>query len=472
MRGGYGLALVFCAATLMGGILTSSWGSEASQHSSLIVLPARSTFPALTQDMLDKSTLLVEWAMEIEFTPEQRRRQQLFVIDDWKTGKAREIGSTIDAVEAWDKLQAATAAERERLAVKVRPDCLLSVQQDAATGDASARWLLDVVAEYRDRPVVPAQGSIAALTPGMLNRYADTMEIVFDIRLTPAQRQELKDQIVRHWQNRNAKDIEAVTGWLETERQMAAAGLTASQRRAVAMERIHPQLIEQARSEAQTDPEVAWILGIHDEMHAPLGAGEPRVTRRQAEAFLEVLFFVASQLEGGAPVTPPAEMLDAWTTQLATNWDQIPAEVKSGMAQLSALSLKIQALWDQTPADVQKEIMQSFAQIPQVSEIAGQIRAMRAETQANAERVARMREEGGSRATARAQTVNAGQATPSVIEAGSSDRTTEFLKAQQELYWQQQKTQMISNMMYQMHQTRMMVIYNMGNGYTWERRYR
>jgi hypothetical protein len=64
-------------------------------------------------------------------------------------------------------------------------------------------------------------------------------------------------------------------------------------------------------------------------------------------------------------------------------------------------------------------------------------------------------------------------AAPSGLAAGAAGKpaTSDFAKASHDLAMERMKTQMISNMLNTMHETRMMTIYNTGgNGFTWETR--
>src|SRR5687768_11104330 len=80
-------AVIFFVVVLM--------AASASRASEGVIVPARSGYPDLTQHMLDRSTALLEWALDVKFMPEQRARQQGFIIDYWKNGQAQEIGSKI-----------------------------------------------------------------------------------------------------------------------------------------------------------------------------------------------------------------------------------------------------------------------------------------------------------------------------------------------------------------------------------------
>jgi hypothetical protein len=438
------------------------------------LVPAKLGYPALTQEMLERSSAFVEWAMGVQFTPAQRSTQQAFVLDHWKKGDAEDIGSLLELLDLEKQVSAMSAAEKAQLPEKVRPAVLESLRQESAEGDAEAKWLLDVYESYIDRPIVGGDGkNVPPLTPSMLRRYADMMELAWDLRLTDAQRKTLDEQVIGHWRRRDVKDVESILSWLETEREASSA--PEAQRIVVSRLNIYPEIMKQAPIEAKTDPDVRWLLGVHDEFHKPLVDGKAPLTRRQSESFLEVLFFAASVIEGVDPVRPTAQMLDEWNAQLASGWNNLPQAGRAGVAQMADVYAKLVAGWAQLGADEQAQIKQTFGQIPQVQTIAQTIRAQRADEEQRKQQIARDRADGKARASARAKgmqdagaTAVASSASPSSSSAGPS---AEFLKAQQQLYWERQKTQMISNMMQQMHETRMMVIYNTGgNGYTWEYR--
>ena len=438
------------------------------------VVPAKSGYPALTQEMLDRGSAFVEWAMGVRFTPAQRARQQGFVIDHWKNGDAKDIGSMLELLDLDRQIAAMNAAEKAKLPDKVRPAVLESLRQESAEGDAEAKWLLEVHASYTDRPVVDGDGrNVPPLTPSMLRRYAYMMELAWDLRLTEAQRKTLDEQVIGHWRRRDMKDVESILGWLETEKQ--ASAVSEAQRIVHSRLNIYPEIMKQAPVEAKTDPDVRWLLGVHDEFHKPLVGGKAPLTRAQSEAFLEVLFFAASAIEGGEPVRPTPQMLDDWNAQLASNWNNLPQEGRAGIAQMADIYVKLVAAWEQLPAEKQAQVKETFGQIPQVQTIAQNIRTQRADERQRKEQIARDRADGKARAAARARGLQNG-GTPAVASSASASSSNtsagpsaEFLKAQQALYWERQRTQMVSNMMQQMHDTRMMVIYNTGgNGFTWE----
>ena len=63
------------------------------------VVPAKSGYPALTQEMLDRASGFVEWAMGVQFTPAQRAAQQRLAIDHWTNGEAKDIGSMLELLD-------------------------------------------------------------------------------------------------------------------------------------------------------------------------------------------------------------------------------------------------------------------------------------------------------------------------------------------------------------------------------------
>ena len=436
------------------------------------VVPAKAGYPALTQEMLDRSSAFVEWAMGVQFTPAQRAKQQGFAINHWKNADADHIGSMLELLDLDRQIAAMSVSEKAMLPEKVRPAVLESLRQESAEGDAEAKWLLDVHESYIDRPVVGGDGkNVPPLTPSMLRRYAYMMELAWDLRLTDAQRKTLDEQVIGHWRRRDMKDVESILGWLETEKQASSA--SEAQRIVASRLNIYPEIMKQAPVEAKTDPDVRWLLGVHDEFHKPLVGGKAPLTRGQSEAFLEVLFFAASAIEGGEPVRPTPQMLEEWNAQLASNWNNLPEEGRTGVAQMADIYVKLVAAWAELPAEEQSQVKETFGQIPQVQTIAQNIRTQRADEQQRKAQIARDRADGKARAAARARGLQNGGATAVASSASSSGTSAgpsaEFLKAQQALYWERQRTQMVSNMMQQMHDTRMMVIYNTGgNGFTWE----
>src|SRR5688572_27087996 len=136
-------------------VLTAASASRASEG---VVVPARSGYPDLTQHMLDRSTALLEWALDVKFTPAQRAAQQGFIVDYWENGQAQEIGSMLELMDLDGQLDAMSPAQRAEVTEKVRPAVLESLRQEAAEGHTESTWLLEVHAAYNDRPVVEGDG--------------------------------------------------------------------------------------------------------------------------------------------------------------------------------------------------------------------------------------------------------------------------------------------------------------------------
>jgi hypothetical protein len=440
--------------------------------------------PPLTQEMVDRTIHAAEWALGVTFTGAQRAEWKTLVSGYWRTDAAADMGGIVDMAELDGRIQAMAPAEREKLAQQIRPQVLEQFRLNAATSPED-KFLLGVYEAWNDRPLVPAIAGLPALTPSMLRDYASVMELAYDIRLDEAQRKMLDAHVLRVWVKRDKENIGNVTDWVAKEKELRAAppGIRAGYGR---MELV-PIVIAQARKDAATDPEVRDLLAIHDEQHKPLAGGQngqPALKRREAEAFLGVLFFLASKAEGldGVGIQPPREVEDAWVAGLTTAWDTLPQENKAGFASMPDLLIKLQAAWDQTPADVRAEFTKGIGETPQGQEILARVREVKAADEAHKRELAEQRERSRAAAAAKVAAAKRGERPPvaaagvgataaaSSAAAAGKPAMSDFAKASHDLAMERMRTQMISNMLDSMHQTRMMTIYNMGNGFTVEQR--
>src|SRR5829696_2791003 len=80
-------------------LLIVSLAASAARASDRAVVPARSGYPRLTQQMLDRSSAMIAWAPGVELSPSQRAKQQGFIIEHWKQGDAEGIGGMLELMD-------------------------------------------------------------------------------------------------------------------------------------------------------------------------------------------------------------------------------------------------------------------------------------------------------------------------------------------------------------------------------------
>ncbi len=72
------------------------------------------------------------------------------------------------------------------------------------------------------------------------------------------------------------------------------------------------------------------IVDLYDAANAPLAkgdGGEPDLTRQSADATLEIMYFMASKIDG-SDTSPEAGRRDAWAKTVAAAYGGMPAEQK------------------------------------------------------------------------------------------------------------------------------------------------
>src|SRR4029453_1506648 len=86
------------------------------------------------------------------------------------------------------------------------------------------------------------------------------------------------------------------------------------------------------------------LIEIYDSPNPPIAAGAPALTRQQADAALELFYFMAGQLEGvQATPTDAAKMM--WAGNLARTWTTLPAETRQAIAAMPVTWALTLAVW-------------------------------------------------------------------------------------------------------------------------------
>lgn len=189
----------------------------------------------------------------------------------------------------------------------------------------------------------------------------DTLQWMIDAPLTGAQREVIRSSIVDDWRKHDAGTIATVGRLLDFRSQVVK--LPAAQQNLVRRQN-EVELIGALRTEQ--DSVSTLLLEIYDSAHPPIAAGSPALTRQQADAALELFYFMAGQLEGvQATPTVAAKML--WAGNLARAWATLPAETRKAIASMPVTWALTRAVWtDMTPA-FREQVKATYAQMDVVS---------------------------------------------------------------------------------------------------------
>lgn len=215
-------------------------------------------------------------------------------------------------------------------------------------------------------------GGTPPLTQAKVDQVTDFLEWLIEVPFTDEQRQMVAQNMIDSWKKNELEGINGVEDVVKLRAQLS--GMTSEQKE-LARRAAQPELIKQARKE--TDPVAKMIVRVYDAAHQPIAPGDPPLTRQATDAMLETLFFMASQVQGGAEVTPTAKMKDQWAKALADSYDKADGAARKEMAEMplrwAAMRMTWPALSDQDRAKTKAQWAQS-PQVKQVAEVIGRLR--------------------------------------------------------------------------------------------------
>jgi hypothetical protein len=185
----------------------------------------------------------------------------------------------------------------------------------------------------------------------------DILQWLIDARLTFAQRAAIRSRIIDDWKAKDAGTIANVRGILEFRSQVVK--LPPAQQNLVRRQN-EAELIAGLR--AVSDSVSALLLQAYESSHRPIAAGIPALTRQQADAALDLFYFMAGQLEG-VQATPTAAAKTAWAANLARAWTTLPAETRTAVAAMPVTWAVTLAVWPEMPPAVREQVKGTYAQM-------------------------------------------------------------------------------------------------------------
>lgn len=185
----------------------------------------------------------------------------------------------------------------------------------------------------------------------------DTLQWLIDAPLNPAQREVVRSGIVDDWRKKDAETIANVGRIVQFRNQVVR--LTPAQQN-LARRQNEAELIAGLRTEK--DNVSTLLLGIYEAAHPPIAAGVPALTRQEADAALELFYFMAGQLEGvQATPSPAAKMM--WAGNLARTWTTLSTETRTAIAAMPVTWALTLAVWTDMTPDVREQVKATYAQM-------------------------------------------------------------------------------------------------------------
>ncbi|MFI5378458.1 MAG: hypothetical protein ACHRHE_04110 [Tepidisphaerales bacterium] len=276
--------------------------------------------------------------------------------------------------------------------------------------------------------VVLAKGR-PPLTQATVDEVADFVEWLMEVPLTDGQRQAVQQHLIDSWNKNDKEEMDGTAEVLKVRTQLSA--MTKAQRE-LARQAVQPELIKNWRQDRHAIART--MLGIYDAAHQPIAAGEPPLTRQSADATIELLYFMASQVAGGEEVQPTAGVKDEWARNLAAGYAAMNADAKKEIGQMPMAWAAVRYAWPEMPAQERAKLKESWGQSPQIKELSASLVRIRAEA-----------------------------------AASKTERLADAMRKMQDHQDNMRTLMNISNMQ---HQTNMAIIHNMNSGWHYEYRYR
>jgi hypothetical protein len=212
--------------------------------------------------------------------------------------------------------------------------------------------------------VVLAPGT-PPLTQAKVDQVADFLEWLLEVPFTDEQRRMIAGNMIESWKKNDREEINGIEQVVQLRGQLSAM---TRQQKELARQAAQPELIKQARNE--TDPVAKMIVQVYDAAHQPIAQGDPPLTRQATDALLKTLFFMASQVRGGAEVTPTPEMKEQWAKALAGSYEQADEAARKEMAQMPLRWAAMRMAWPGMSEQDKATAKAQWAQAPQVKQVA------------------------------------------------------------------------------------------------------
>lgn len=263
------------------------------------------------------------------------------------------------------------------------------------------------------------------LTQFMVEETTDFVEWLMDVPFTTEQRQVFRDSLIESWKTKDKAGIEGVANVMKARNELAT--LTPEKRDFV-RKSLAPQLVDGWRKE--NDKAAKMLVDLYDSARKPIAAGEPPLTRPAADAALELLYFMAGQLENSPGVAPTAGEKDEWAKRLSENFAKFPEDQRKQLTAMPLMWAAVRAAWPELPATERDKLKAAFKDLEPVKAIAANIAKAKA------------------------------------------DKATTFAEAMRQAQQSHQNYMMLSNVSAMMHRTNMAIISNIGGNTTYRYEYR
>lgn len=218
-----------------------------------------------------------------------------------------------------------------------------------------------------------AQGN-PPLTQATVDTVTDFLEWLIEVPFTEEQRQIVARDMIASWKRNDRADIQGAHDLLKLHSQLSTMS---AEQKALARQAAQPELIKTAR--AENDAVARMIVQAYDAGHKPIAPGNPPLTRQAADAMLEVLFFMASQVQSGDSTLQPTatpQMKDQWAKNLAANYAKTDAAARQAIASMPIAWAQLRLHWPDLPQAEKANARAQWARSNEVKQVAEMMNAL------------------------------------------------------------------------------------------------
>jgi hypothetical protein len=202
-----------------------------------------------------------------------------------------------------------------------------------------------------------------ALTLYDLEETIDCVQWLLDAPFTADQRRIFREEIVDGWKKKDAETFQSVATVMQLQGSLAKM---TEEQRDVVRKQAEKELIAAMRKETDRCSKLA--VEIYDAAHQPIAAGDPPLTRQQADSALELFYFMAGQLEG-VQAAPSAAQKEAWAKNLVEGWPTMDVKARKTFEILPLTWSATRAGWREMSEAERGDILKGFAQYDVVKEM-------------------------------------------------------------------------------------------------------
>lgn len=183
------------------------------------------------------------------------------------------------------------------------------------------------------------------------------LEWVFEVRLTAIQQRDGTALLQKAEADKHAASLgivnEAVASWKDL------ANHSDGDKQALRPS-VEDEYVKSLRKHTRNIPLSKWIVSVHEARAKQLSAGPPPLTQQSADAFAELLSFVAKETSPGKEPATEAPYFEAFAKALAADYKGFSEEQKISLMDMSLHWASLRGAWSTFPEDKKAKLREEW----------------------------------------------------------------------------------------------------------------